>query len=188
MPTDEVTNVEVGTLSSNLLQSNFRNFPRSDGSYYIEFAGYPKNDIEFYKGTTSYLEYTADVTFDVGSTSHSFTARMTLYYDGNYEITVGLYWRQNSAANLSISYRQFWFHAQKWYIDSTFPTWHQDFDYVVIDCDLGEAYAVDNGGYVSLNKWVNFGSDLPTLAPGQNGITFDNTVTSLQVQPRWWIV
>ena len=186
MPTDEVTDVAVGTLSSNLMQSNFKNFLRSDGSYYIEFSGYPKNDIEFYKGTTSYLEFTADITFNVGSTAHSYTARMTMYYDGNYEITVGLYWRQNSAASLSISYRQFWFYTQKWYIDSTFPTWHQDFDNVVIDCDLGEAYAVDNGGYVSLNRWVNFGSDLPTLAPGQNGITFDNTVTSLQVQPRWW--
>lgn len=185
-PTDTVSNVTVGTLSSNLGQESFSHFERSDGSYYIEFAGYPLNDIEFIKGTTSYLEYTAPITFDVGSTSHSFTAKMTMYYDGDSEITIGVRLIKNSTAELSISSTYFAFHTDKWYADSTFPVWHQDFEYVVIDCDLGEAYAVDSDGYVSLNKWVNFGSDLPTLGPGQNKITFDNTVTSLQIKPRWW--
>ena len=57
---------------------------------------------------------------------------------------------------------------------------------VFIDLDLGEAYLIVDGAPVSLNKYVSLGSDLPTLAPGENEVTFDNTITSLKVVPRWW--
>ena len=43
-----------------------------------------------------------------------------------------------------------------------------------------------NDEYQSLNKYVALGSDLPTLAPGPNKVTFDNTVTDLKIAPRWW--
>lgn len=55
-----------------------------------------------------------------------------------------------------------------------------------IDCELGEAYRIVNDEYQSLNKYVALGSDLPTLAPGPNKVTFDNTVTDLKIAPRWW--
>lgn len=188
IPSDSVTDLAYSSLSADLDAS------RTGVSYwaypgetpYIEFQSAPLSDIEFAKGTTSYLEYTAVVTFNVGETAHSFTEKMTLYYDGDYEITISLWINQTSQGTLNLPLRLFEFSASKWFADSTFPTWQQDFEYVVIDCDLGEAYAVDSDGYVNLNKWVNFGSDLPTLGPGQNKITFDNTVTSLQIKPRWW--
>lgn len=59
-------------------------------------------------------------------------------------------------------------------------------DPTYIDCELGECYAIRDGQIVSLNKGVDLGSDLPTLAPGANTVTFDNTITDLQVVPRWW--
>lgn len=190
IPSDSVTDLAYSSLSADLDAS------RTGVSYwaypgetpYIEFQSAPLSDIEFAKGTTSYLEYTAVVTFNVGETAHSFTEKMTLYYDGDYEITISLWINQTSQGSLNLPLRLFEFSASKWFADSTFPTWQQDFEYVVIDCDLGEAYAVDSDGYVNLNKWVNFGSDLPTLGPGQNKITYDNTVTSLQIKPRWWKV
>lgn len=55
-----------------------------------------------------------------------------------------------------------------------------------IDCDLGEAYRIEDGVYKSLNKYVDLGSDLPKLAPDSNTITFDNTITDLKIAPRWW--
>ena len=55
-----------------------------------------------------------------------------------------------------------------------------------IDCDLGEAYKYESGEYVSLNKHIDLGSDLPKLASGTNEITFDNTITELKIHPRWW--
>lgn len=55
-----------------------------------------------------------------------------------------------------------------------------------IDCELGEAYRIENGVYKSLNKYVDLGSDLPVLAPDSNTITFDNTITDFKIAPRWW--
>lgn len=55
-----------------------------------------------------------------------------------------------------------------------------------IDCELGQAYRIDGGTMVSLNKNIDLGSDLPKLAPGANLISFDNTVTELKIVPRWW--
>lgn len=55
-----------------------------------------------------------------------------------------------------------------------------------IDCDYGEAYLLRDGTPVSLNGYVDLGSDLPTLAPGNNEVTYDDTVTELKITPRWW--
>ena len=57
-----------------------------------------------------------------------------------------------------------------------------------IDCDLGEAYRIDNGVATSLNAYIDLGSDLPTLASGTNTFTKSNTITQLKVMPRWWRV
>lgn len=57
-----------------------------------------------------------------------------------------------------------------------------------IDCDLGEAYIIRDGEVVSLNQHIDLGSDLPKLAPGNNIVSFDDTVTELRIIPRWWKV
>lgn len=61
-------------------------------------------------------------------------------------------------------------------------------DPVFIDCDTGEAYSVVDGTVVDANSFVTLGSDLPKLGVGSNTVTFDNTITELKVQPRWWKV
>lgn len=57
-----------------------------------------------------------------------------------------------------------------------------------IDCDLGECYKFEGGEPVSLNHKIDLGSKLPTLAPGSNAITYNNTITDLKITPRWWKV
>lgn len=61
-------------------------------------------------------------------------------------------------------------------------------DGIIVDCDFGEAYMIKDESIVSLNKYIDLGSDLPKLASGANEITFDNTITELKVHPRWWKV
>lgn len=61
-------------------------------------------------------------------------------------------------------------------------------DPTYIDLDIGEAYKVVNGEAVSLNNSVSIGSTLPTLAVGENTVTYPNTITSLEIIPRWWRV
>ena len=70
-------------------------------------------------------------------------------------------------------------------VHSTKPTYG---DPTYIDCDLGEAYEIDNGRIVSLNRVLELGSKLPVFAPGENEIAFDNTITELVITPRWWIL
>ena len=55
-----------------------------------------------------------------------------------------------------------------------------------IDLDIGEAYGEIGGAIVSLNGNISIPAELPTLSPGANTITYVNTITSLQVVPRWW--
>lgn len=75
--------------------------------------------------------------------------------------------------------------VETWYInaDSTVSVLG---DPTYIDCELGEAYLIKNGSFVSLNSKVALGSDLPVLAPGPNKITYNNGVTDLKIVPRWW--
>lgn len=61
-------------------------------------------------------------------------------------------------------------------------------DPTYIDCDLGEAYKINDGDVVSLNSFVDLGSKLPELAPGANLFSVDNTFTEVAVVPRWWTV
>ena len=54
-----------------------------------------------------------------------------------------------------------------------------------IDCDLGSAYKYVDDEIVSLDAFIDLGSDLPMLDIGENEITFDNTITDLKIIPRW---
>lgn len=56
------------------------------------------------------------------------------------------------------------------------------------DLDIGEAYKIENGAYVSVNSAVYIPPELPELEPGANTITFDGTVSDLKIVPRWWTV
>lgn len=55
-----------------------------------------------------------------------------------------------------------------------------------IDLDIGEAYKIENDVFVSVNNGVVMPAELPTLTPGANTITFDNTITGLDIVPRWF--
>lgn len=61
-------------------------------------------------------------------------------------------------------------------------------DPTYIDCDLGDAYKIKDGTYISLNSYIDLGSDLPVLASGNNPVTMDNTITELKIVPRYWIL
>lgn len=57
-----------------------------------------------------------------------------------------------------------------------------------LDLENGSAYKYENDTYISINSAVWLGTELPVLSPGVNDITFDNTVTELQIVPRWWTI
>lgn len=57
-----------------------------------------------------------------------------------------------------------------------------------IDLGLGECWNEDYGTPVSVNNAVTLPAELPALASGVNTITYDNTITQLDIVPRWWKV
>ena len=59
-------------------------------------------------------------------------------------------------------------------------------DTIYIDCEIGEVYSIREGELVPLNSTVSLGSDLPKLKPGENEITFSETIEGLKITPRWW--
>lgn len=57
-----------------------------------------------------------------------------------------------------------------------------------IDLDLGECYTTNGGTISSVNSIISLGATLPSFPAGDNTITFDDTITSLSITPRWWHV
>ena len=59
-------------------------------------------------------------------------------------------------------------------------------DPTYIDCEIGEAYKLDGDTVIGLNKYIELGSDLPTLASGANEVTYNGAITELKITPNWW--
>lgn len=68
-------------------------------------------------------------------------------------------------------------------VNSDVITIANTFAYVTIDCELMDCYHdTDNA-----NEQVSFSSnDFPVLRPGTNTFSFTNTITNVEVTPRWW--
>ena len=55
--------------------------------------------------------------------------------------------------------------------------------YMDIDCEIMDAYK----GAVNCNSYVSFTDDI-VLHPGENNISFDGDITSIEITPRWYII
>ena len=131
--------------------------------------------VTFTYGTAASKTITANVT--VNGTTQAYTASIS--YDGAETISF------KQARQGTKNYLTTHIHYADIVVHSTKPTYG---DPTYIDCDLGEAYEIDNGRIVSLNRVLELGSKLPVFAPGESEITFDNTITELVITPRWWIL
>lgn len=59
---------------------------------------------------------------------------------------------------------------------------------VYLDTDIGEAYTIDGGSVASVNNFVSFGAELPTLPTGTTTVDYSNSISNVQITPRWWEV
>lgn len=139
-------------------------------------------DMSFVYGTSKTVSNTAVYTV---STEQSATATLTVSFSVAYNgtttftlsssattqtpFTVGLNTQKKSIADIIL--------------DST-----KQAGTIYIDCEIGEAYKLDNNVMTSANNIVVLPAELPTLKPGNTTITFPNTVTQLKITPRWWKV
>lgn len=153
---------------------------------YVNYSPIP---FTFYKGTAATsVSSSIDVYGQImgsSQTTHDETRTYTYYaqYDGNDRID--LYFSKTNgspAKRFDITTQAIIPEIMGNSTISTLPT------PVYIDLDIGEAYGEYSGVISSVNNAVILPANLPTLAPGSNTITFDNTITDLKVVPRWWKV
>ena len=158
---------------------------------YISYFGTKKTGLThtFNYGTSSSATYT--VTYSIETTNTTYASfspqdQITLSYDAAQNIititVAGVGWQKwneltdySADRNLRPTVTGF----------STTPTTGYT---TIVDCDLGEAYKIVDGELISMNRYINLGSQLPTLAAGSNTIEYDNTITLLKITPRWWKV
>lgn len=165
----------AGATSYSASNSNTDAISTRPGDFYYE------SPVEFIVGTPKTITNTQTITatiVNVGTDTATWTGGLS--YDGDCTFTVSISLTPSEYINP--------YGPKIWqgtlYGNSTLST----FGTVYIDCDLGEAYTVIDGSPVSANGIVSMGADLPTLASGANEISFDNTITSLKITPRWWKV
>lgn len=78
------------------------------------------------------------------------------------------------------------------YVDYSFgkltgnSTKHSTGNPLYIDCEMGDAYKIEDGEMIFLNKYISMPNDLPVLSSGSNAVTYDNTITNFKITPRWW--
>lgn len=114
---------------------------------------------------TKYYTVTFDVNYHVGT--NNLDVQLS-FYGGSDDVNQVM---MSSASSKGIS------------VDSTVfilgdPTY--------LDCELGEAYMIEDGEIVSLNKHIDMGSRLPKLVPGETEFSLSSNITECKVTPRWW--
>ena len=136
----------------------------------------------FSYGTASTKSQTFTISAVVGGSTKTLTYTVSMIYDGSDNIrvsssagTMPTGWTKNSEP---VRGNDVW-------LDSTTSTLGSP---TYVDLDIGEAYMISGGSYVNVNGSCNMPSVLPTLAPGTNTFTYDNTITTFKVTPRWWKV
>lgn len=148
------------------------------------------NDIAFRYGTSaSGASGGEPITIGAqdGSTAYTAVPTMTVNwsYDGANTLTINIYQFVEGIAWMS--------NHGYGYIDSLNMTGNSTKSALgnplYFDLEIGEAYKIENGAVVSVNNAVTIPVDLPVLKPlTGTAITFDSTITSLKVVPRWWVL
>lgn len=180
---DSITVTESG-------YSNYQtNIPQKPSTV-LGFSGsLTLNNITFTAGQTGSIshETTITVPFRVDGSAPTLTAKVKVdvLFDGSDTININISISKEASDPVRVmpsvtmeymSYPDIMCDSSMSYLGN--PTY--------IDCDLGEAYSLDSGTLTPLNAYIDLGSDLPVLSPGENTITKSNTITELKITPRWW--
>lgn len=187
-PSPTITS-NIGTASASGAVSNVQKSFLHQNYYDINFTiNASISDIELTAFTDE--QYTASITAVLKDTSNNtlrtldITVNINNYNSGLLEIALS-FSGTNNIGNGFDFYNGGSIEYSRTYIYSTQSVLGNP---LYLDCDLGEAYKIEGGTVISINQHVDLGSKLPTLSPGSNEVTFDNTITDLKITPRWWRV
>ena len=142
-----------------------------------------KAETTFTIGTSSTVTKSYPVEMSFGGSTHTVGIRLTIVYSGGNQIQ----YRWTIVPNGSgVTYGQINIKSNYSIIcDSTTNSLTGD---LYMDLDIGEAYRIENGNAVSINNFTKLGGELPKLPPGSTTISFDNTISNVEITPRYWRV
>lgn len=138
--------------------------------------------IGFVFGTAKTVNYSFSLDLTKNGTTYSIAYTGSIVYDGASTITVS-FSRTIPAESGIYSFGNPRFSSQQITAESNMTIGNNT---VYIDLDIGEAYMIVDDVPVSLNNSVILGATPPTLMPGANEITYDNTITNFKITPRYW--
>ena len=171
----EISNISLGTTTD-----------CSTSLPYLNQVKVQPDDVTFVKGTSSTETYSAEYTVTVFNMTNNTSATTTVTFSGTVAYD-GIMTITFSATITSVS-------STKYQSTVTVPEIYGDStksalgNPMYLDLDIGEAYKIENGSAVSVNDAVQLPAELPVLPPGDTTFTYDNTITSFKVLPRFWKV
>lgn len=139
-------------------------------------------DTTFTFGTAKDVTKSVEFELSIGGQTYTQTLSMTMSYAGFTQIQVE--WVATLTSGVSVTSAQS-LSNYTGYADSSVNSLTGD---LYIDLDIGEAYRLQNGVAVSINNFVNIGGELPVLPSGSTTITYSNTISNVEITPRWWRV
>ena len=171
---------EISSFTASYDTSAFDVSSTKTGSKIINGTAKFKN-IQFNYGTST--SFGGEITFSLtmsDSTTKTVKANLTYTYNGTKKVTVACPWTYPSGFSVSATITMY-----ELFLDSSQSSLGSP---LYFDLDIGEAYKISGDSVVSVNNGVSFPAKLPTLKPGSNTITYDNTITQFKITPRWWKV
>ncbi len=194
-PTIRLTDLEIAQSGTIQCHSQIVSKPASPGGNGGQFYIITDEPIQFSYGTTDTsktIQATITGAYTNNGASSSFTSTMSIgiHYHSGAEEYIEIVKGTNPLSPLPPTGVEFYAWGLKNHIGTVtaYSTKNALSEGIYIDCDIGECYMIKNGEIISLNTYVNLGADLPTLKPGANIITYDNTIDELKITPRYWRV
>lgn len=194
-PTIRLTGLEIAQSGTIQCHSQIVSKPSPPGGNGGQFYIITDEPIQFSYGTTDTsktIQATITVAYTNNGASSSFTSTMSIgiHYHSGTEEYIEIVKGTNPFSPPPPTGVEFYAWGLKNHIGTVtaYSTKNALSEGIYIDCDIGECYMIKNGEIISLNTYVNLGADLPTLKPGANIITYDNTIDELKITPRYWRV
>lgn len=179
----QATNLTL-TEGSGSLTLTGKSFDVTNNGRTLYLGATADRDFTFTAGAPASLNKELTATFEVNSVTYSFQVTYEFrHQDRGFSLQISM---NVPAATLNVmSYSGgsiIMFDAT---INSTFLPLGSP---LYLDCEIGEAYKIENGEIILINNNVDIPSDLPVLSPGENQIVMDDTYTKVGIIPRWWII
>lgn len=157
-------------------------------NYAILKAAFPAE--EFTAGTAKTISatYTAQIVIYQSTSGQRVTATATISVNLEYTGRYFMFGTTCTIASASATFLQHAYNAVRIRAINAYSSKPWNGTPTYIDLESGEAWMSQNGMIMEISGPVNIPEELPELQAGDNTISFSDTITLLDIIPRWWTI